>query len=131
MWLTKNFEASKPIYMQIVDQIFQKIVREEIKPGDKLPSVREMAIQSGVNPNTIQRSYTEMERMGVVETKRGQGTFVVEQESIVEELKQTMKTEVISQFVRSMEELGFTKKEMIQGLETFFEEGEKNGDSLK
>lgn len=129
--MAKDFEASKPIYIQIADQIFQKIVRGEIKPGDKLPSVREMAIQSGVNPNTIQRSYTEMERMGVVETKRGQGTFVIEQESIVADLKRTMQTEVISQFVKSMEELGLTKKEIIHGLQTFIEKGRQNGDSFK
>ncbi|MCR2822166.1 GntR family transcriptional regulator [Lederbergia panacisoli] len=125
-----DFEASKPIYVQIADQIFQRIVREEIKPGDKLPSVREMAIQLGVNPNTIQRSYTEMERMGVVETRRGQGTFVIEKESMVEELQQTMQKEIILQFVKSMEELGFSKKEMISGLEAFLNEGDQNGDPV-
>ena len=61
-----------------------------------MPSVREMAIQSGVNPNTIQRSYSEMERMGVVETKRGQGTFVINRNEIVIELKQQLQNEMIS-----------------------------------
>ena len=83
----KEFQASKPIYMQIVDKINQQIVRKELKPGDKLPSVREMAVQSGVNPNTIQRTYTELERMAIVETKRGQGTFVVDNEKVIQELK--------------------------------------------
>ena len=129
--MAKEFEASKPIYMQIADQIFRKIVRSEIKPGEKLPSVREMAIQSGVNPNTIQRSYTEMERMGVVETKRGQGTFVIDRENIVEELKHTMQTEVISHFVKSMEELGLNKIQILTGLEIYLDEGEKDGDSVK
>ena len=117
--------------MQIADQIFRKIVRGGIKPGEKLPSVREMAIQSGVNPNTIQRSYTEMERMGVVETKRGQGTFVIDRESIVEELKHTMQTEVISHFVKSMEELGLNKIQILTGLEMYLDKGEKDGDSVK
>ncbi|MBW8348286.1 GntR family transcriptional regulator [Bacillus sp. IITD106] len=128
--MVTNFEASKPIYLQIADHIFQKIVREEIKPGDKLPSVREMAIQLGVNPNTIQRSYAEMERMGIVETKRGQGTFVIESESIVVELQQTMQKEIITQFVKSMEELGFSKEEMIRGLQAFLSEGDQNGDPI-
>ncbi|MBS4220383.1 GntR family transcriptional regulator [Bacillus sp. FJAT-49711] len=122
--MTTNFEASKPIYVQIADQIFQRIVRQELKPGEKLLSVREMAIQLGVNPNTIQRSYAEMERMGIVETRRGQGTFVIERESIVEELQQTMQKEIILQFVKSMEELGLSKKEMISGLEAFLSEGD-------
>src|SRR5690606_26009120 len=104
--MVKEFEASKPIYMQIADQIYQQIVRQEIKPGDKLPSVREMAVQAGVNPNTIQRSYTEMERMGFVETKRGQGTFVVDRNEIVTELKVTMQREIIGQFVSNMKDLG-------------------------
>jgi len=125
--MAKDFEASKPIYIQIIEKINQRIIRGEIKPGDKLPSVREMAIQSGVNPNTIQRSYTEMERMGVVETKRGQGTFVVEQEGIVNKLKQSMQTEVIEQFVKSMEELGFSNQQMLNGLKNYLEEGDLNG----
>lgn len=92
-------------------------------PGEKLPSVREMAIQAGVNPNTIQRSYGEMERMGVVETKRGQGTFVIEGESIVEKLKTSMQMEIISQFVKSMEELGISRQQMLAKLENFLKEG--------
>ena len=124
--MSKDFEASKPIYIQITEKIFQRIIRGEIKPGEKLPSVREMAVQSGVNPNTIQRAYTEMERMGVVETKRGQGTFVIERESIVDELKHSMQMEVIGQFVKSMEELGFTKHQMVSGLKNFLEEGDQS-----
>ncbi|MBL4951997.1 GntR family transcriptional regulator [Neobacillus sp. OS1-32] len=123
--MANHFETSKPIYLQIVDTIFQTIVRGEIKPGEKLPSVREMAIQSGVNPNTIQRSYAEMERMGVVETKRGQGTFVTERKTIVDELKQTMQTEVIGQFIKNMEELGITKQQIIAALQEYLKEGEE------
>ncbi|GIN20831.1 MAG TPA: GntR family transcriptional regulator [Bacillus bacterium] len=121
--MAKDFEASKPIYIQITEKIFQRIIRGEIKPGEKLPSVREMAVQSGVNPNTIQRSYAEMERMGIVETKRGQGTFVIERGTVVDELKESMQTEVISQFVRNMEELGFSKQQMLNGLKSYLEEG--------
>lgn len=123
-----DFEASKPIYMQIAEQVYRQIVRGDIKPGDKLPSVREMAIQSGVNPNTIQRTYSEMERVGVVETRRGQGTFVIEQNDIVTQLKQQMQWEMITSFVSSMQELGLSKQEMIAGLEQYFQEGETNGD---
>ena len=127
----KEFEASKPIYIQIAEQVFQRIVRGEISPGDKLPSVREMAIQSGVNPNTIQRSYSEMERMGVVETKRGQGTFVINRNEIVTELKQQLQNEMISSFVTSMQELGLSKQEMIKGLEVYFQEGDNDGNQIQ
>ncbi|MBM7713090.1 GntR family transcriptional regulator [Siminovitchia sp. FSL H7-0308] len=121
--MSKEFEASKPIYIQITEKIFQRIIRGEINPGEKLPSVRDMAVQSGVNPNTIQRSYAEMERMGIVETRRGQGTFVIEKESIVDELKQSMQTEIIGQFVKSMKELGYTNQQMVSGLTHYLEDG--------
>lgn len=119
----KEFQASKPIYMQIVDKINQQIVRKELKPGDKLPSVREMAVQSGVNPNTIQRTYTELERMAIVETKRGQGTFVVDNEKVIQELKLHLQIEMISTFVNNMRELGFSEKEMVASIISYFGEG--------
>ena len=122
----KEFQASKPIYMQIVDKINQQIVRKELKPGDKLPSVREMAVQSGVNPNTIQRTYTELERMAIVETKRGQGTFVVDNEKVIQELKLQLQLDMISTFVNNMRELGFSEKEMVASIISYF--GERQGE---
>lgn len=118
-----DFHASKPIYMQIADKIIQQMVRHELKPGDKLPSVREMAIQTGVNPNTIQRTYAELERMAIVETKRGQGTFVVENEKLIQELKIQLQKDVISIFVNNMREFGFSENEMVANLICYFEEG--------
>ena len=109
--------------LQIADKIIQQMVRHELKPGDKIPSVREMAIQTGVNPNTIQRTYAELERMAIVETKRGQGTFVVENEKLIQELKIQLQKDVISIFVNNMRELGFSENEMVANLICYFEEG--------
>lgn len=117
----EDFQASKPIYMQIVDKISHQIVRGDIKPGEKLPSVREMAIQSGVNPNTIQRTYSELERMAIVETRRGQGTFVTEISEVIMELKNRLQVDMIEAFVNNMRELGFSKEEMILGLKNYVE----------
>lgn len=117
----EDFQASKPIYMQIVDKVCQQIVRGDIRPGEKLPSVREMAVQTGVNPNTIQRTYSELERMAIVETRRGQGTFVTETDSLIQELKQKLQVEIIETFVTNMKELGFTQDEMLSGLKEFVE----------
>ncbi|MGE8206131.1 GntR family transcriptional regulator [Heyndrickxia sp. NPDC080065] len=124
--MTEEFLASKPIYMQIAERVYQQIVRGELKAGDKLPSVREMAIQSGVNPNTIQRTYGEMERVGIVETKRGQGTFVTENQEILTQLKVRMQIEIIQLFVKSMKDLGFSNTEILAGLEEFLRR--ENGD---
>ncbi|QQZ10757.1 GntR family transcriptional regulator [Heyndrickxia vini] len=117
--MTEEFLATKPIYLQIADRIFQQIVRGELCPGDKLASVREMAIQTGVNPNTIQRTYGEMERMGIVETKRGQGTFVTEKTEVLDHLRNRMQTEIVQTFVESMRKIGITKDEMVNGLEQY------------
>jgi GntR family transcriptional regulator len=106
--------------MQIADKICQQIIRNDLRPGDKLPSVREMAIQTGVNPNTIQRTYSELERMEIVETKRGQGTFVVKNDRVIGALKQEWKTEIISTFVNSLKELGLTKEEIMKSLQDYF-----------
>ncbi len=128
--MSKKYEATKPIYLQIVDLVCRQIARGEIRPGEKLPSVREMAIQSGVNPNTIQRSYTEMERMGIVEARRGQGSFVLEDEGIVQGLQQSMQKEMIEQFVGNMKDLGFSSSEIIAGLQCYLKERDEDDDSL-
>ncbi|MBN8191080.1 GntR family transcriptional regulator [Bacillus sp. NTK074B] len=117
--MTEEYTASKPIYIQIADRIIREIVRKELSPGDKLPSVREMAVQSGVNPNTVQRTYSELERMDIVETRRGQGTFVTEREEVLAVLNEKVQREVIESFIRNMKELGLTKEQMIQGVEKY------------
>lgn len=118
--MVEEFQASKPIYMQIADKINQQIIRGELLPGNKLPSVREMAVQSGVNPNTIQRTYSELERMEIVETRRGQGTFVTENEGMLHQLKLRMQMDIIESFVKNMKELGLTEEDMVSGLKRYF-----------
>ncbi|GMB07392.1 GntR family transcriptional regulator [Thermolongibacillus altinsuensis] len=126
--MTEEFDTTKPIYIQIIEKINKKIVRNEWKAGDKLPSVREMAVQTGVNPNTIQRTYSELERMGIVETRRGQGTFVTENMEVIEQLREQLKRDIVADFVRNMTELGFTLDDMIVSLKNYNgnEEGESN-----
>jgi GntR family transcriptional regulator len=123
-----EFDTTKPIYIQIMERINKKIVRNEWKAGDKLPSVREMAVETGVNPNTIQRTYSELERMGVVETRRGQGTFVTENVEAIERLREQLKRDIVADFIRNMTELGFTLDDMIASLKNYNgnEEGESN-----
>lgn len=120
--MTEEYTASKPIYLQIADRIIREIVRKELSPGDKLPSVREMAVQSGVNPNTIQRTYSELERMDIVETRRGQGTFVTEKEEVLSVLNEKLQEEVIELFIKNMKELGLSKKQMIISVERYIAE---------
>ena len=77
-----EFNASKPIYLQLADRIHQMIVSKELKAGEKLQSPRDMAVTYNVNPNTIQRTYSELEREGILETKRGKDKFVTNMRTI-------------------------------------------------
>jgi len=74
-----DLRSSTPIYQQVVEQIKTAILRGTLDPGDRLPSVREMATTLTINPNTIQKAYQELERQGIIETVRGRGTFVAEE----------------------------------------------------
>jgi GntR family transcriptional regulator len=114
-----KFSGTAPIYYQIVQKICRQIVRGDIKPGEKLPSVRELAVQFGVNPNTAQRVYMEMERLAVVQVRRGQGTFVTENRERLKQLRDQLKQEKIKSFVQDMEEMGFDPAEIAQGLNEY------------
>lgn len=114
-----TFHSAQPIYYQLAERIHRQILRGELKPGDKLPSVREMGIQSNVNPNTVQRTYRELEGMKIVYTKRGQGTFVTEDQDILNQMRERLKQKEISQFVHGMHEMGYTDEEIESGLKAF------------
>ncbi len=126
--MTDDFHAAKPIYLQIADRINSQIVRKELIAGDKLPSVREMAITSGVNPNTVQRTYSELERMGIVETRRGQGTFITEDVKILMDLRSHLKEKNIVTFIEDMKDMGFTPEEMISGLREYLQSDSGKGE---
>lgn len=114
-----DFNTSKPIYLQLADRINRQIVSKELKAGDKLPSVRDMGVKYSVNPNTIQRTYSELEREGILETKRGQGTFVTEQEDRLVQQRDKLKQEQIQLFVQVMQEMGYSSLEIMTGLKDY------------
>lgn len=111
------FDDNIPIYLQIIDLIKKDIVVGKLKGGDKLPSVREMAASLKVNPNTLQRAYQELERLGIVYTQRGMGTFVEEDINMVNKLKKEMAEEVIQSFMIKMRSLGFSDNEIVDVIE--------------
>ncbi len=108
------FHDNLPIYIQIMNLIKKRIVIGELKEGEKLPSVRELSTELKVNPNTIQRSYQELEREDLVFTQRGTGTFVVEDKEIIKDLKKNMASNVVKSFIIDMKSLGFTSEEIIE-----------------
>ena len=120
-----NFENHIPIYIQIIDIIKRDIVLGICKPGEKLQSVRDYALELKVNPNTVQKAYQEMERMNLAYTKRGIGRFIVEDEAIVLKLKHEMSDDVVYVFIEKMKELGYTSDEIMSSVKERLNGGKK------
>ena len=118
--------SSTPIYQQIIDGIKENILKGIVEPGDKLPSVRELASMVTINPNTISKAYSELERQKVIETIRGRGTYVsLEYKPKVQEDKVIMIKEAIKKIVLEAQYMGITKEELEKMLEEFYEELKK------
>jgi GntR family transcriptional regulator len=115
------FNDKTPIYLQIINYIKRDIISGMLKPGDKLPSVREFATQLKVNPNTVSRVYQEIERMGLTYTQRGMGTYIKEDAEMIVTIKREMAEETVREFIESMKRLGFTKEEIVQAIEGYWE----------
>jgi len=108
-----DFNNNIPIYIQIMNHIKRLLVKGELKNADKIISVRDMSEKFKVNPNTVQRAYSELEREGITFTKRGMGTFVTEDENIILNLKKELSDEIINSFLSNMKEIGFDKDEIL------------------
>lgn len=109
-----NFSDDLPIYQQIMDIVKRQIATGEWKPGEKLPSVREMALGAGVNPNTMQKALSEMEREGFLYSQRTAGRFVTEDKAIIKGLQEGLVVECVDAFLKNMQELGFSIDEIIE-----------------
>ena len=113
-----QFDSSMPIYTQLVYKIELAIVSGEFVRGQRLSAVRDMAAEAGVNPNTMQRAFQELERQGLVYTQRSSGRYVTEDMTVIEKTKQTLAQESIRSFMDSMRRIGFSREEIIKLLES-------------
>lgn len=115
------FNENMPIYIQIMDLIKQRICAGQMGMGDKLPSVRDMAVELRVNPNTIQRAYQELEREGMVFTQRGMGTFVTEDKDRIGSVRNELAGRLVQQFVDGMASLGFQEQQILYHVKSYLE----------
>ncbi|HEL1144907.1 TPA: GntR family transcriptional regulator, partial [Streptococcus equi subsp. zooepidemicus] len=111
------------IYAQIAQHIMLQIVSQEIKSGDQLPTVREYAEIAGVNPNTMQRALTELEREGIVYSQRTAGRFVTDNQELIARKRRELAINELKSFISNMIKIGFERSEIIPVLSTFLEEG--------
>ena len=112
-----KFDGNAPIYTQLVDQMKLGIVSGEWIPGQRIPAVRELAVDAGVNPNTMQRALQELERQGLMFSQRTSGRFVTEDREMIEDAKRTLANRHITAFIRQMQALGYTRQEIVAMLE--------------
>lgn len=108
-----ELNSKEPIYLQIVAYMKRQIVSGELKGGERVLSVREYASEIKVNPNTIQRVYSELENEGLIHTQRGIGKFVTEDNEKVNDLREELFNETIEGFIRDSKALGFTKEDLM------------------
>lgn len=112
-----EFNNNIPIYLQVIEKIKQDIVSEKFKPGEKMLSSREYSNELGINFNTVARVYKELENEKIVFTKRGLGTFITESAEQIENLRYEMAKNHIAIFIKGMQQIGYTKEEMINFIE--------------
>lgn len=111
-----NFSNDRPIYIQLLEQLQVFIVSGKIKTGEKLPSVRDLAFKSKVNPNTVQKALQELENIGLIYTERTNGKFVTKNQKLIDKYKEKFAYDTSAAYLKSMNELGYSKKETINYL---------------
>lgn len=119
------FDNDRSIYIQLVEQIQNRIVTGIYPPGSRLASVRELAGEAEVNPNTMQKALAELERMGLLYSQRTSGRFVTEDEGRILEMKRQTAKAAVQSFLKQMRSLGFGKDEIIRLIKEV-KEGEEN-----
>lgn len=121
-----TMDNDRPIYAQLVEHIQMQIVSGEYPPGAKLPSVRELAAEAAVNPNTMQKAFAWLERSGLIITQRTNGRNVTEDAELIGSIRHKLAVEHTADFYEKMEHLGFTRQEALNFLTQLYEEGENN-----
>jgi GntR family transcriptional regulator len=116
--ITVNLSSSIPIYLQVVEAVERLVATGQLNPGDQLPTVRQLAVDLRVNPNTIARSYLELDRKGVISTRQGRGTYVTEQmdSSTLAQQREEKLRAIVSQFLLETLSRGYSLPDVMDML---------------
>lgn len=118
-----ELNSDRPIYTQILEKIQMRIISGIYQPGERLPSVRDLAAEASVNPNTMQKAFTELERSGLIQTQRNSGRTVTEDISMIKQIQTQVALSQVQSFFNTMMELGFNKEEILAFVKEAMEEG--------
>lgn len=108
-----DFKDDRPIYTQLLEQIQKKIITEQYMSGDRLPSVRDLAAEASVNPNTMQRALTELERIGLIYSNRTVGRMITDDRNKIMKIKEEIAATTINEFLENMKSLGYEYDEIL------------------
>ncbi|NFN92617.1 GntR family transcriptional regulator [Clostridium botulinum] len=117
-----EFKDDRPIYLQLIDQLQLRIISGIYITGDKLPSVRELASEASVNPNTMQKALTELERKNLVFTQRTSGRFITEDIDLINKIRNDLAKKEIESFLNNMKNIGYDQNEIINIMDKFMKE---------
>ncbi len=112
-----NFTADKPIYAQIAEILKRDILSGKYQAGDKLPTVRDLAAEAAVNPNTMQKAFSELEQEGLISTQRTAGRTVTTDSHKLEEARKLMLEELTGEYLKKIYQMGSTKEDAVQLIE--------------
>ena len=111
------FDNDRPIYIQLVEKLRLEIISNKLKPGERIPSVRELALTTRVNPNTMQKALVELENEGLIYTERTNGKFVTTNKELIEKIKKQLAEEKVNNYLQDMKNIGINYKEAINYLQ--------------
>ena len=120
-----NQDAATPLYVQLMNLLEKDIQSGVYQPGDKLPSVRDLAAQAGVNPNTMQKALSELERENLVHSARTSGRFITEDKDMIEKMREELASTQIKEFLNKMSQMGFDYNKTIALLEKLGKENQE------
>ena len=112
-----RFTSDRPVYIQIADRITRSVLSGEYKTGEQIPTVRQLALEAAVNPNTVQHAFAELENEGIIISKGTAGRFVTEDSEIIEQSRKKLAESIVSDFVKSIKSLSLTKEQVIAMIE--------------
>lgn len=112
-----SFSADRPVYIQISERIKRLVLSGEYKPGEQIPSVRQLALEAAVNPNTVQHSFAELENEGLIISKATLGRFVTEDTEVIENCRKIMAEQLVKDFVQNISQLSVTKPQILTMIE--------------
>lgn len=117
-----EFKDNIPIYLQIEQYLYLQIALGQLKAGEKIPSVRNLALELTVNVNTVQRALQQMNDQGILYTKRGEGNFVTEDTELLNQTKQSLIDNELEEFVQNMDKLGVKEESLVSTLQNYLKQ---------